>query len=80
VALLKPGGVFSFFNGLGADRFIVNDVYSVVVALDLAGFGIDVNYVTIPVNNVKEETWQGTKSGRYWELERYLLPICKFVE
>jgi type IV protein arginine methyltransferase len=77
--MLQPPGVFSFFNGLGADRYIVNDVYSVVVALDLAGFGMDVNYETIPVQ-VGEETWEGTKSGRYWQLERYLLPICKFVE
>jgi type IV protein arginine methyltransferase len=79
VALLKPGGVFSFFNGLGADRFIVNDVYSVVVTLELAGFGMDVNYITIPVE-LDEETWTGTKSGRYWKLDRYLLPVCKFVE
>jgi type IV protein arginine methyltransferase len=79
VALLKPEGTFSFFNGLGADRFIVNDVYSVVVALDLAGFGMDVNYTTIPIN-LTEETWKGTKTGRYWELDRYLLPICNFVE
>jgi type IV protein arginine methyltransferase len=79
VGLLKPNGIFSFFNGLGADRYIVNDVYSVVVALDLAGFGMDVNYSTIPIN-LTEETWKGTKTGRYWELDRYLLPICNFVE
>jgi type IV protein arginine methyltransferase len=78
VSLLKPDGVFSFFNGLGADRFIINDVYSVVVALDLAGFGMDVNYATIPIS-VGEEDWKGTKTERYWELDRYLLPICKFV-
>lgn len=79
VSLLKPDGIFSFFNGLGADRYIVNDVYSVVVSLDLAGFGMDVNYLTIPVN-LDEETWKDTKTGRYWELDRYLLPVCKFVE
>jgi len=79
VALLKPDGIFSFFNGLGAYRYIVNDVYSVVVALDLAEFGMDVNYSTIPIN-LDEETWNGTKTGRYWELDRYLLPICKFLE
>jgi protein arginine N-methyltransferase 2 len=79
-ALLKPTGVFSFFNGLGADKFIFNDVYSVIVALDLAGFGMDVNYLTIPSDKVNEETWKGTKTGRYWELERYLLPVCRFVQ
>jgi len=77
---LKPDGVFSFFNGLGADKFIFNDVYSVVVALDLSGFGMDVNYIMIPTEHVGDETWKGTKSGRYWELERYLLPVCKFVD
>jgi protein arginine N-methyltransferase 2 len=78
VGMLAPEGIFSFFNGLGADRYIVNDVYSVVVSLDLAGFGMDVMYVTVPVE-VDEETWRGTKTGRYWELERYLLPVCRFV-
>jgi type IV protein arginine methyltransferase len=80
VSLLKPDGVFSFFNGLGADKFIFNDVYSVVVAFDLSGFGMDVSYLTIPIEDVNEETWKGTKTGRYWELKRYLLPICKFVD
>lgn len=79
VALLKPDGIFSFWNGLGADRYIANDVYSVVVSFDLAGFGMDVNYLTIPVD-LDEETWKDTKTGRYWELDRYLLPVCKFVE
>ena len=79
VALLNPGGIFSFFNGLGADRYIFNDVYSVVVTLDLAGFGLDVNYITMPVN-LTEDTWKTVKKGRYWELERYLLPICTFVK
>jgi len=55
-------------------------VYSVVVALDLSGFGMDVNYIMIPTEHVGDETWKGTKSGRYWELERYLLPVCKFVD
>ena len=41
---------------------------------------MDVNYITIPTEHVSEETWTGTQSGRYWELERYLLPVCKFVD
>jgi type IV protein arginine methyltransferase len=79
VALLAPSGTFSFFNGLGADRYIINDVYSVVVAMDLAGFGMDVEYREMPVS-MSEETWIGTKTGRYWNIERYLLPACKFVK
>ncbi|KAI3404909.2 RMT2 [Candida oxycetoniae] len=35
VALLKPKGVCSFFNGLGADRQVVYHVYNKLIAIDL---------------------------------------------
>ena len=39
VGLIKPKGVFSFFNGLGADREICYDVYKKIVEIDVAIYG-----------------------------------------
>jgi len=76
-ALLDEGGVFSFFNGLGADRKVCYDVYARVVEMHLADAGLDLQYVTISVNmkgleKEGEGEWQGV-IRRYWTLDRKFL-------
>lgn len=81
VGLLAPTGVFSFFNGLGADRQVCYDVYKNVVEVDLQEYGLNVEFEVIKVN--KDVTgddghvWDGIKR-RYWVVEDFYLPVCTF--
>lgn len=42
------GGIFSFFNGFGADRRVVYDVYAKVTQIELCEFGLEVSYEDMP--------------------------------
>lgn len=75
--LLDFDGVFSFFNGLGADRQIVYDVYKEVVEFDVKEFGFDVVYEMMPVEMPKT-TWDGIKRA-YFVLDEYALPKITFM-
>ncbi|KAA8910070.1 hypothetical protein TRICI_004257 [Trichomonascus ciferrii] len=75
VGLLSPGGVFSYFNGLGADRQICYDVYTQVIEVDLADYGLQVSFETIPIQG---DNWEGVRK-QYWALKEYKLPIIKFM-
>lgn len=82
--LLAEGGRFGFFNGLGADRRVCYDVYTRVVEMDLAGVGMDVQWVEVEVpieeglGKEGEGEWEGVKR-RYWTLDTYRLPVCTFM-
>ncbi len=92
VGLLSSEGRFSFFNGLGADRRVCYDVYCRVVELDLCDAGLDVEWVDVDVDlgadgegeaekglgKEGEGEWKGVKR-RYWTLEKYRLPVCRFM-
>ncbi|KAI8947472.1 arginine N-methyltransferase 2 [Xylaria longipes] len=78
-ALLDEGGIFGFFNGLGADRKVCYDVYTKVVEMHLADAGLDIewNELDVDMEGLGEEgkgEWQGVKR-RYWTLDKYRLPI-----
>ncbi|KAG5370396.1 Protein arginine N-methyltransferase 2 [Yarrowia sp. C11] len=81
VGLLAPTGVFSFFNGLGADRQVCYDVYKNVVEVDLQEYGLNVEYQVIKVNKdvtgADGHVWDGIKR-RYWVVEDFYLPVCTF--
>ena len=79
IGLLDDGGKWGFFNGLGADRQICYDVYGKVVEMDLFEAGFDTEWDVIEVPKMDEAEWEGVKR-RYWALNDYKLPICKFVE
>lgn len=86
------GGKWSFFNGMGADRRVCYDVYSKVVEFDLLEAGFDVDWLDVPVPEAvlsrgdsdadrlteQERTWQGVKR-RYWNVDSYRLPVCRFI-
>jgi protein arginine N-methyltransferase 2 len=78
IALLEQGGRWSYFNGLGADRQISYDVYQKVVEMDLFESGFDVDWHEIEVPLLDQE-WEGVRR-RYWNVEKYRLPICRFMD
>ncbi|KAL7946362.1 S-adenosyl-L-methionine-dependent methyltransferase [Trichoderma barbatum] len=82
-ALLDQEGRFSFFNGLGADRRVVYDVYTKVVEMHCADAGLDVEWEESDVDMAKlnedgEGEWKGVRR-RYWTLDKYRLPVCTFM-
>ena len=70
VGLLQPGGKWSYFNGMGADRQISYDVYQKVVEMDLFESGFDVDWHDV---EVPELDWEGVRRS-YWNIKN-----CKFT-
>ncbi|KIW95951.1 uncharacterized protein Z519_03017 [Cladophialophora bantiana CBS 173.52] len=78
ISLLNQNGRWSFFNGMGADRQITYDVYQKVVEFDLFESDFDVEWETVELPDLTRE-WQGVRR-KYWNIDRYRLPICKFMD
>ncbi|KAK5200784.1 Arginine N-methyltransferase 2 [Cryomyces antarcticus] len=86
IGLLDPaggengeGGRFGFFNGLGADRQVCYDVYTKVVEMDLFDAGFDTEWEDIQIPNAQDPgQWEGVRR-RYWVLDNYRLPTCRFL-
>ena len=82
MGLLAEGGRFGFFMGCGADRRICYDVYTKVVEMDLFEAGFEVEWEEVDVGELGEEgsgEWEGVRR-RYWVLDKYRLPVCRFLE
>ncbi|CAK7896992.1 protein arginine N-methyltransferase 2 [[Candida] anglica] len=88
VGLLKPHGVFSFFNGLGADRQVVYEVYKELVEMDLNNYGLDCKFteyevpketMQAPNNPQPESVWDDIKRS-YWSCPVYYHPEARFME
>lgn len=79
LGLLKDGGKWGFFNGLGADRQICYDVYAKVVEMDLFEAGFDTEWEVLQVPSTDDmDEWKDIPR-RYWTLKEYRLPICYFT-
>ena len=75
--LLKPGGMYSFFNGLAPRCRFFHAVYTRIVAEDLAQLGFECQYLELPVdvdNAAWAKEWAGVQT-RYWFNRAYHLPI-----
>ena len=79
--LLDSQGIFSFFNGLGADRKICYDVYTKVADMHLADAGLDVEWKEIDVDmkdlaEAGKGEWEGVRR-RYWTLDsKYIVLLA----
>merc|ERR1712048_854787 len=72
--VLRPGGRFSFFNGL-SDSNIYAQAFSCRVAqIDLAQFGMATLFEAISLGEVNDEEWKKVVN-HYWSLETYYAPI-----
>lgn len=78
--LLKPGGIYSFFNGLCGSNAFFHVVYCHLVSLELENLGYSTQLIPLPVKDcLGEQVWEGVKQ-RYWQLDTYYLPVCQSVE
>ncbi|XP_052201174.1 protein arginine N-methyltransferase 2 isoform X2 [Diospyros lotus] len=79
-SLLKPGGIYSFFNGLCGGNAFFHVVYCQLVSLELESLGYSTQFIPLPVKNcLGEEVWEGVKH-KYWQLDTYYLPVCQSIQ
>ncbi|KAL4975864.1 protein arginine N-methyltransferase 2 [Aspergillus desertorum] len=78
IGVLEQDGKWSFFNGMGADRQISYDVYQKVVEMDLFEAGFDVVWEEVDVPKLECE-WNGVRRP-YWSIDKYRLPLCKYMD
>lgn len=78
IGILEQEGKWGFFNGMGADRQISYDVYQKVVEMDLFEAGFDVQWEEIAVPKLEGE-WNGVRRP-YWSIDKYRLPLCKYMD
>ncbi|KAK1317668.1 hypothetical protein QJS10_CPA05g01279 [Acorus calamus] len=75
--LLKPGGIYSYFNGLCGGNAFFHVVYCQLVALELGNLGYSTQFIPLPVKDcLEEKIWEGVKH-KYWQLDTYYLPLCQ---
>lgn len=78
--LLKPGGIYSFFNGLCGGNPFFHVVYCQLVSLELENLGYSTQLISLPVKDcLGEDVWEGVKH-KYWQLDTYYLPVCQSIE
>ncbi|KAK6245941.1 protein of unknown function DUF3447 - like 10 [Theobroma cacao] len=78
--LLKPGGIYSFFNGLCGGNAFFHVVYCHLVSLELENLGYSTQLIPLPVKDcLGEEVWQGVRH-KYWQLDTYYLPVCQSLQ
>lgn len=79
--LLKPNGIYSFFNGMCGDNAFFHVVYCHIVALELASVGLSTDYISLPVKeHLSSKVWEGLQEHRYWQLDTYFLAVVTHVE
>ena len=55
------------------------DVYTKVVEMDLFEAGFEVEWMELDTDEAEREgEWDGVRR-RYWVLDKYRLPLCKYV-
>lgn len=84
VGLLKPHGVFSFFNGLGADRQVIYEVYKKLVAIDLGNYGLKCDFIEVDVPELTlkkgdDSVWDGIRRA-YWLCPKFYHPEARFMD
>lgn len=78
--LLKPGGIYSFFNGLCGGNAFFHVVYCNLVSLELENLGYHTQLIPLPVKDcLGEKVWEGVRQ-KYWQLDTYYLPFCQSVQ
>ena len=73
--LVKPGGIYSWFNGVCPDNLIFQGVACEVLKQHLASLGFSTEYHTCEIDSGNSQVWKDTKF-RYYARSDYFLPIA----
>ncbi|EDQ87989.1 uncharacterized protein MONBRDRAFT_33022 [Monosiga brevicollis MX1] len=72
--LLRPDGLYSFFNGICTENVFFQGVACQVVKLQLEELGFDTEFHTIEVDSGDDATWKDV-AFRYFSGSAYYLPM-----
>ena len=75
--ILRPNGIFSFFNGMCPFNVFFHGVACQLVLVELDRLGLEIDFVPLKVDGIDQNTWRGIKR-RYWIFDTYHLPIAKW--
>lgn len=78
INILRPNGIYSYFNGLAGKNEFFHEVYCRIAELELRQLGFSTSFETIPMNALDSEVWNGVLR-KYWSLKQYNLPICRLT-
>eukprot|EP01117_Protostelium_nocturnum_P005097 TRINITY_DN1847_c0_g1_i2.p1 TRINITY_DN1847_c0_g1~~TRINITY_DN1847_c0_g1_i2.p1 ORF type:complete len:232 (-),score=103.86 TRINITY_DN1847_c0_g1_i2:25-720(-) len=77
--ILRPDGIYSFFNGLGGSNPFFHAVYCRIAEMELLEMGMETTYVKVEMEKPTEQVWDGVKR-KYFTLTTYNLPICRLID
>lgn len=72
--LVKPGGMYSFFNGISDNIFFLG-VACETIKIELERLGFSSDFFPVDIDVSDPAIWKGT-SFRYFESNQYYLPVC----
>ena len=73
-SLVKPGGVYSFFNGMCPFNIFFQGVACELVKTELVALGFRVVFIPVQID-LDKSTWDGVKR-KYWIGDTYYLPVA----
>jgi len=73
--LLRPGGRFSYFNGLSDKNIFAQGISCRVAQMDLAKLGLACMFEPFEIGSVSDNEWQKVVN-HYWSLETYYVPLA----
>jgi protein arginine N-methyltransferase 2 len=74
--LVRPGGIYSFFNGLCPENIVFQGVACQCIQIELGALGFDTDFYPMSVACSEPELWEGTPF-RYYFRSDYHLPLCR---
>ena len=72
--LVKPGGVYSFFNGMCPFNIFFQGVACELVKTELAALGFRIIFIPLQID-LDKSAWDGVKR-KYWIGDTYYLPVA----
>lgn len=72
--IVKPGGVYSYFNGMCPSNLFFHGVVAETMSLKLRRLGLTTTFVPMSINCSNEEIWRNLIM-KYWHWDVYYLPI-----
>ena len=77
--LLRPNGIYSFFNGLCPFNVFFQGVACSVVQLELLSHGLSTSFAPMPIATPggEDPAWAGV-TRRYFQADTYYFPTCVF--
>jgi len=75
--ILRPGGRYSFFNGLCPDNLFFQNVACQVITLELQALGLSCDFAEVTLEAPDESTWEGV-ARPYYHRGTYYLPMATY--